>query len=128
MEAPLTLGTRIVSTQGGVRVAYTDEMSQFGNSDEGVDPGAVDRWLVASGTLEFESPSPNVLQDIASGGDNLRNGHVNHDDDDSDASDGGDGTGRRFNCGLNGCHKPFEHSHFLADGGGGLPRGFEKRL
>ncbi|CAM9585842.1 unnamed protein product, partial [Ectocarpus fasciculatus] len=86
--------------QGGVRVAYTEQLSQFGNSD-GVDPGAVERWLAASGTLEFDPPDANALSE----GGGLGTGGDDGDGDDEEAAE------VRYDCGLDGCHKTFKHDH-----------------
>ena len=98
-------------------MAYTEELSQFGDS-EGVDPGAVDRWISASGTLEFDPPNTNALQE---GNDSTRGQGGAGDDGDED-----DGAAEeaRYDCGLDSCHKTFKHDHFLAAGGSGLPAGF----
>ncbi|CAM9815309.1 unnamed protein product [Ectocarpus sp. 6 AP-2014] len=99
--------------KGGVRMAYTEQLSQFGNSD-GVDPGAVERWLVASGTLEFDPPDADAL---------CEGGGLGMVGDDGDGDDE-ESAEARYDCGLDGCHKTFKHDHFLAAGGGGLPKGF----
>eukprot|EP00752_Nemacystus_decipiens_P015562 g13885.t1 len=102
--------------KGGVRVAYTEQLSQFGDS-EGVDPGAIDRWLSASGTLEFDPPDTNALQE--------GNGSMRGKDDAGEEGGEDDGGAEaRYDCGLDSCHKTFKHDHFLAAGGGGLPAGF----
>eukprot|EP00903_Cladosiphon_okamuranus_P017309 g15948.t1 len=102
--------------KGGVRVAYTEQLSQFGEA-EGVDPGAVDRWLSASGTLEFDPPNTDALREGT--------GSMSGPDRAGDDEDEDDGAGEaRYDCGLDSCHKTFKHDHFLAAGGGGLPAGF----
>ncbi|CAN0223958.1 unnamed protein product [Pylaiella littoralis] len=101
--------------KGGVRVAYTEQLSQFGDSD-GVEPGAVDRWLAASGTLEFDPPDINTLRE-GNGVLGARGGRDESEEDEAAEA--------RFDCGLDGCHKTFRHDHFLAAAGGrGLPEGF----
>lgn len=104
-------------SQGGVRVAYTEALFQFGNT-EGVDPGAIDRWLAASGTLELDPPSLNAL----------READIGNCAGDSDEGERGEDDAARYDCGLESCHKTFAHNHFLAGGGGGLPEGFHQRL
>lgn len=106
----------VVLAKGGVRVAYTEQLSQFGDA-EGVDPGAVDRWLSASGTLQFDPPNTDALQE---GNEAVRGQDRAGDEDDED--DGA--VEARYNCGLDSCYKTFKHDHFLAAGGGGLPAGF----
>lgn len=104
-------------------MAYTEQLSQFGDS-EGVDPGAVDRWLAASGTLEFDPPNANALQEGSDSmlGQQRRRGAAAADDD--DGGEGDEAAEARYDCGLDGCRKTFKHDHFLAAGGGGLPAGF----
>lgn len=102
-----------------MRVAYTEQLSQFGDS-EGVDPGAVDRWLAASGTLEFDPPNMSALQE---GSDTVRGECRPGDDGGGDGDDNG-AAEARYDCGLDNCRKTFKHDHFLAAGGGGLPAGF----
>lgn len=102
-------------------------MSQFGDSAEGVDPGAVDKWLGASGTLEFDPPRLDAFE----GGDSSsrRFGLGSGGGDGEGHVDGEEGEGAaRYDCGLDGCKKAFAHNHFLAAGGGGLPPGFDERL
>lgn len=108
--------------QGGVRVAYTEEMAQFGDS-QGADAGAVDRWLVASGTLEFDPPNPNALRTGGVGA--VAGGGLG---DDDEAEGGQEDAVARYDCGLESCRKSFKHSHFLAAGDAGLPQGFHERL
>lgn len=100
-------------------MAYTDQLSQFGDSSEGADPGAIDRWLTASGTLEFDPPNPNALREGGGMGPGLG---VDEDGEEVEEIEA------RYDCGLDGCHKAFKHDHFLAAGGGGLPQGFEGRV
>lgn len=109
----------LVCAQGGVRVAYTEQLLQFGDS-EGVEPGAVDRWLAASGTLEFDPPDVNALRE----GNGVKGARGQEDTGDDDDGDDEGANGARYDCGLDGCHKTFKHNHFLATGGGGLPKGF----
>lgn len=104
-------------SQGGVRVAYTEQLSQFGDSER-VDPGAVDRWLSASGTLEFDPPHTSALQE---GNGSMRGGQ---DRAGGEGDEDGGAAEARYDCGLDSCHKTFKHDHFLAGGGGGLPAGF----
>lgn len=109
--------------QGGVRLAYTEDVEQFGNGTE-VESGAVERWLVASGTLDFDAPSLTALRGgLGDGVGSRPAGHGSSDE----VSDDEDVAGvTRYDCGVDGCHKTFEHSHFLADGRSKLPRDFEK--
>lgn len=79
-----------------------------------MDAGAVERWLAASGTLEFDPVDANALSE----GGGLGTGGDDGDGDDEEAAE------VRYDCGLDGCHKTFKHDHFLAAGGGGLPKGF----
>lgn len=102
-------------------------MAQFGNSAEGVDLGAVDKWLVASGTLEFDPPRLDAFHGGEISG---RLGGLG-----SREGGGDDGVDReesegvpRYDCGLDGCSKSFAHNHFLATGGGALPPGFHESL
>lgn len=106
------------TSQGGARVAYTEQLSQFGDSG-GVDPGAIDRWLAASGTLDFDPPDVNALRE-GNGG----TGRDRADQDQEEDEDDDQGVEVRYDCGLDSCHKTFKHDHFLAAGGGGLPAGF----
>lgn len=99
-------------------MAYTEQLSQFGDS-EGVEPGAVDRWLAASGTLEFDPPDVNALRE----GNGVK-GARGQDNTGGDDDDEEEAAGARYDCGLDSCHKTFKHDHFLAAGGGGLPKCF----
>lgn len=107
--------------KGDVRVAYSEQLSQFGDA-EGVDPGAVERWLAASGTLELDPPNVNALRDGVDAGRGDDDGHEDEDDSRRRKIE------ERYDCGLDGCSKSFAHDHFLADGGGGLPQGFGERV
>lgn len=137
MNKPLSFLPLPSQNQGGVRVAYTEEIHQFGDLD-GIDPGAIGRWLDASGALEFDPPSMSALQDMAndrarSGNNLLLRKSKGLTDDGQDTVENDEGTSR-YDCGVDGCSKPFEHSHFLVNGntsggrGGGLPKDFEKPL
>lgn len=101
-------------------MAHTDQLSQFGHSSEGADPGAVDRWLTASGALEFDPPNTNAL--LEGGGVGAGPGF------DADGDGEVEEIEARYDCGLDGCHKAFKHDHFLAAGGAGLPRDFGERV
>lgn len=121
---PHSLMSKRTKNQGGIRVAYTEEMSQFADAEEDVDPGAVDRWLAATGTLESCPPSINALQ-----GDGVGGGGGGGDSADGCSGRDMEGDGpERYDCGLESCCKSFPHDHFLAGGEGGLPRGFEQRF
>lgn len=100
-------------------MAFTEQLSQFGDSG-GVDPGAIDRWLTASGTLDFDPPSVNALREGEGSGRDRADREEDEDDD--------EGVEVRYDCGLDSCHKTFKHDHFLAAGGGGLPAGFGEGL
>ena len=97
-------------------MAYTEGLAQFGEGDR-VEPGAVQRWLEASGTLEFDPPSLDALRHSG--------GSAGHDDAGDEETDG---EGGWYECGLQGCRKSFAHDHFLAAGGEGrgLPPDFDK--
>lgn len=101
-------------------------MAQFGDSTEGVDVGAIDKWLVASGTLEFEPPRLDAFEGSDSSSRLVELGSRGEDGEGHDGEE--DEGAARYDCGLDGCRKAFAHNHFLAAGGGGLPPGFNERL
>lgn len=106
-------------------------MAQLG-SQEGVDHGAVGRWLDASAALESDPPSLCALEDMTYRGCVGRSRTGRNLDSDSEDDDDSGGVSWRYDCGVEGCSKPFEHNHISANcgadggtGGGGLPEDFE---
>ncbi|CAM9101908.1 unnamed protein product [Choristocarpus tenellus] len=116
--------------KGGMRMAYTEEMGQFGHGKV-LEPLAVNRWLEESGVLQTTACDD---LDILLGKEEGISNDRGESRDGSESRDGvgadqwtGRGTREAYDCGLEGCCKPYAHDHFLSSGEGSLPGEFHFR-
>ncbi|CAM9429141.1 unnamed protein product [Discosporangium mesarthrocarpum] len=100
--------------KAGMRVAYTETISQFGTGAE-VEPRAVDSWLEQSGVLQETPPNLDLQRGEGCNG-------INETDSTSDEEEvnglewAGRGSRVAYACGLEGCSKPYAHDHVSSSG------------